>query len=69
IVLLNEANIYLKVRFNNNLKRNSISIKVFLRTLDCFKGILFLTTNRVGLFNEAFLIQIHILPGYNPLGK
>lgn len=41
--------------------------KVFLRALDYFQGILFLTTNRVGQFDEAFLSRIHLSLGYKPL--
>jgi hypothetical protein len=40
---------------------------VFLRALDYFQGILFLTTNRVGHFDEAFMSRIHVQLGYDPL--
>jgi hypothetical protein len=40
---------------------------VFLRALDYFQGILFLTTNRVGAFDEAFMSRIHVQIGYDPL--
>jgi ATP-dependent Clp protease ATP-binding subunit ClpA len=40
---------------------------VLLRSFDYFKGILFLTTNRVGTFDEAFLSRIHLSIGYDPL--
>jgi hypothetical protein len=33
---------------------------VFLRALEYYQGILFLTTNRVGVFDEAFKSRIHI---------
>jgi ATP-dependent Clp protease ATP-binding subunit ClpA len=35
--------------------------------MDYFKGILFLTTNRVGKFDEAFMSRIHLQIGYDPL--
>ncbi|TGJ79258.1 hypothetical protein E0Z10_g9506 [Xylaria hypoxylon] len=38
---------------------------VFLRVLEYYEGILFLTTNRVGVFDEAFKSRIH-LPLYYP---
>jgi len=38
-----------------------------LRALDYFQGILFLTTNRVGHFDEAFMSRIHVQIGYDPL--
>lgn len=37
---------------------------VFLRAFDYFQGILFLTTNRVGQFDEAFISRIHVSIGY-----
>ena len=40
---------------------------MFLRALDYFQGILFLTTNRVGHFDEAFMSRIHLSLGYEPL--
>jgi hypothetical protein len=40
---------------------------VFLRALDYFQGILFLTTTRVGHFDEAFMSRIHLSLGYEPL--
>jgi SpoVK/Ycf46/Vps4 family AAA+-type ATPase len=83
IVLLDEADIYLERRATNDLKRNSIvsgelcvtgicyqlltKATVFLRALDYFQGILFLTTNRVGAFDEAFMSRIHVQIGYDPL--
>ncbi|KAI0381093.1 hypothetical protein F5Y04DRAFT_281067 [Hypomontagnella monticulosa] len=66
IVLLDEADVYLERRSPNDLRRNSI-VSIFLRALDYFQGILFLTTNRVGLFDEAFLSRIHVSIGYESL--
>ncbi|KAL1603054.1 hypothetical protein SLS59_004710 [Nothophoma quercina] len=40
---------------------------VFLRALDYFQGILFLTTNRVGQFDQAFMSRIHLSLGYEEL--
>ncbi|KAF9771502.1 hypothetical protein IL306_010857 [Fusarium sp. DS 682] len=58
---------FLKVisTFNNV---NLITI-VFLRTLEYYSGILFLTTNRVGTFDEAFTSRIHMSLYYPPLSK
>ena len=83
VVLMDEADIYLERRSADDLSRNSIvsskqstrslvmlmlnSNLVFLRTMDYFKGILFLTTNRVGKFDEAFMSRIHLQIGYDPL--
>ncbi|OJJ98703.1 hypothetical protein ASPACDRAFT_1244, partial [Aspergillus aculeatus ATCC 16872] len=66
IVLLDEADVYLETRSQSDLRRNSI-VSIFLRVLDYFQGILFLTTNRVGRFDEAFMSRIHVQIGYDPL--
>ncbi|KAF2823844.1 P-loop containing nucleoside triphosphate hydrolase protein [Ophiobolus disseminans] len=66
IVLLNEADVYLEQRTTQDLKRNSI-VSVFLRALGYFQDILFLTTNWVGHFDEAFMSRIHVSLGYEKL--
>lgn len=45
IVLLDEADIFLTRRNKTDLERNAL-VSVFLRTLEYYTGILFLTTNR-----------------------
>jgi hypothetical protein len=42
---------------------------VFLRKLEYYEGILFLTTNRVAQFDEAILSRIHILLRYEGLNR
>ncbi|KAJ5956435.1 hypothetical protein N7501_010714 [Penicillium viridicatum] len=77
IVLLDEADVYLETRSAQDLRRNSIvstakqdlPAPVFLRALDYFQGILFLTTNRVGSFDEAVMSRIHVQIGYDPLDE
>ena len=59
ILLIDEADIYLEQRQVQDIKRNHL-VAGFLRALEYFKGILFLTTNRVGTFDEAFISRIHI---------
>ncbi|KAL4767545.1 P-loop containing nucleoside triphosphate hydrolase protein [Aspergillus nidulans var. acristatus] len=66
VVILDEADVYLEARSTHDLGRNSI-VSIFLRALDYFQGILFLTTNRVGSFDEAFMSRIHVQIGYDPL--
>lgn len=44
-------------------------MSVFLRTLEYYSGILFLTTNRVGSFDDAFRSRIHIQLYYPKLTK
>lgn len=40
-----------------DIERNNL-VASFLRALEYYKGILFLTTNRVGTFDEAFISRI-----------
>ncbi len=42
-------------------------MSIFLRKLEYFQGILFLTTNRVATFDDAFQSRIHIGLGYDKL--
>ena len=66
IILLDEADVYLEARNFNDLERNSL-VSVFLRAMEYYQGILFLTTNRVGSFDEAFASRIHIHLYYSDL--
>lgn len=42
---------------------------MFLRVLEYYHGILFLTTNRVGSIDEAFKSRLHMMLYYPPLGR
>ncbi|CAN8105976.1 unnamed protein product [Discula destructiva] len=59
VLLLDEADLFLAKRDLGDLERNSL-VSVFLRVLDYYDGVLFLTTNRVGVVDEAFRSRIHI---------
>lgn len=59
IILIDEADIYMEQRQVQDIDRNHL-VAGFLRALEYFKGILFLTTNRVGTFDEAFISRIHV---------
>lgn len=37
--------------------------------MEYYRGILFLTTNRVGQFDDAFVSRIHLIIHYSPLGE
>jgi AAA+ superfamily predicted ATPase len=63
IILIDEAEVYLEARETTDLQRNSL-VSIFLRALDYYKGILFLTTNRVGTFDDAFVSRIHLIVHY-----
>ena len=66
ILLLDEADVFLEARQPNDLHRNSL-VSVFLRLTEYYQGILFLTTNRVETFNEAFQSRIHMGIRYEEL--
>ncbi|OTA08395.1 hypothetical protein A9Z42_0000760 [Trichoderma parareesei] len=68
ILLLDEADVFLAQRSPKNFVRNGL-VAVFLRVLEYYAGILFLTTNRIGDFDEAFTSRIHISLYYPPLDK
>jgi DNA polymerase III delta prime subunit len=53
ILLLDEADVYVHHR-GDDLEQNAI-VGVFLRTLEYYKGIMFLTTNRADLVDDAIL--------------
>ncbi|KAH7314233.1 P-loop containing nucleoside triphosphate hydrolase protein [Rhexocercosporidium sp. MPI-PUGE-AT-0058] len=59
ILLLDEADVVLEARSIEDVRRNGI-VSVFLRKLDYFEGIMFLTTNRIGTIDPAFMSRIQI---------
>ncbi|ETS84738.1 hypothetical protein PFICI_02763 [Pestalotiopsis fici W106-1] len=68
ILLLDEADVFLSAREKMDFKRNGL-VAVFLRVLEYYSGILFLTTNRIGDFDEAFSSRIHMSLYYPPLDE
>lgn len=66
VLLLDEADVFLAERSPQDFVRNSL-VAVFLRVLEYYAGILFLTTNRIGDFDEAFSSRIHVSLYYPPL--
>ena len=66
VLLLDEADVFLEARTATDLHRNAL-VSIFLRQLEYFSGILFLTTNRVNSFDDAFQSRIHIALRYHEL--
>ncbi|EFY96203.2 ATPase (AAA) domain protein [Metarhizium robertsii] len=60
VILIDEADVFMECRSTTDLVRNS-----FLRALEYYSGILFLTTNRVGAFDDAFVSRVHIQLHYD----
>ncbi|GAB7359523.1 hypothetical protein MBLNU230_g6167t1 [Neophaeotheca triangularis] len=69
VMLLDEADVFLQSRSTNrDLTRNAV-VSVFLGMLEYYSGILFLTTNKIGTFDEAFKSRIHVSLYYQELDK
>lgn len=68
VLLLDEADVFLSQRSHADMARNAL-VSVFLRVLEYYNGILFLTTNRVGAIDDAFKSRIHMSLYYPPLDK
>jgi hypothetical protein len=83
LVLIDEADIFMEARGRDDLQRNNVvsggglfsaeldfgadHILVFLRMLEHFNGIMFLTTNRVESIDSAFKSRIHLSITYPAL--
>jgi len=67
IVLLDEADVFLAQRTSASTLNNSL-VSVFLRQLEYYQGILFLTTNQVQTFDKAAISRVHYGLRYSPLG-
>ncbi|MCJ1272200.1 hypothetical protein MMC22_012108 [Lobaria immixta] len=66
VLLLDEADVFLEQRSAHDLERNKL-VSIFLRILEYYEGILFLTTNRVENIDAAFQSRIHISMEYQDL--
>ncbi len=66
VLLLDECDVFLEARNANDLERNKL-VSIFLRTLEYYEGILFLTTNRVDGVDPALHSRIHVSIEYCPL--
>jgi SpoVK/Ycf46/Vps4 family AAA+-type ATPase len=68
VVLLDEADVFLEERSLRNLERNAI-VSVFLRMLEYHEGIVVLTSNRVGTFDEALKSRVQLALHYENLTR
>jgi hypothetical protein len=66
VLLLDEADVYIRRR-DNDLQHNAI-VAEFLRTLEYFSGLLFMTTNRVDDIDDAILSRCIAIIDYLPPG-
>ncbi|KAI0901658.1 P-loop containing nucleoside triphosphate hydrolase protein [Annulohypoxylon nitens] len=66
VLLIDEADVFLEKRGLSDLARNSL-VSVFLRSMEYYNGMLFLTTNRVGHLDDGFLSRIQVAITYKKL--
>ncbi|PYI04036.1 P-loop containing nucleoside triphosphate hydrolase protein [Aspergillus sclerotiicarbonarius CBS 121057] len=66
ILLLDECDMFLEARSTADLRRNRL-VSVFLRQLEYYRGVMFLTSNRVSDFDPAFESRIHLTIHYPAL--
>lgn len=67
VVLLDESDVFLEARENKtaqNTERNAL-VAIFLKELEYFSGIVFLTTNRVESFDAAMKSRVHFALTYS----
>jgi AAA+ superfamily predicted ATPase len=68
ILLLDEADVMLEERQRADLGRNAL-VSVLLRVLEYSQGIIIMTSNRVGVFDEAVRSRINLAVRYPQLTK
>ncbi|KAF7114925.1 hypothetical protein CNMCM5793_000695 [Aspergillus hiratsukae] len=66
VLLLDEADVFMETRNSTDLERNEL-VSIFLRMLEYYEGILFLTTNRAENIDPAFESRIHVSITYPDL--
>ena len=66
VLLIDEADAYMETRDSTNLARNAL-VAVFLRLLEYYAGVLFLTTNRRDQIDPAFWSRITLAFHYPSL--
>lgn len=68
VFLLDEADVFIEDRTLADLERKAL-VSIFLRVLEYYEGILVLTTNRVGMFDEAFKSRVQLAIHFPSLGQ
>jgi SpoVK/Ycf46/Vps4 family AAA+-type ATPase len=66
VILLDEADVFMAERHPNDIARNEL-VSIFLRELEYFRGIIFLTTNLYDTIDTAFRSRVNIHLLFNPL--
>ncbi|KAL0065002.1 hypothetical protein AAF712_007993 [Marasmius tenuissimus] len=68
VMLIDEADVFLEQRSLHEIERNAL-VSVALRVLEYHRGVVFLTTNRIKVFDEAFLSRFSLAVKYPELNK
>lgn len=68
VLLLDEADVFLSARSENDLIRTAIT-SIFLKELEYYNGILLMTTNRLESMDSAFQSRIHFHYVYEELSE
>jgi SpoVK/Ycf46/Vps4 family AAA+-type ATPase len=66
VILLDEADVFMAERNPNDIARNEL-VSIFLREIEYFRGILFLTTNLYDTIDTAFRSRVNIHLLFNQL--
>lgn len=66
VVLIDEADVFLEKRADNDIVRNAM-VGIFLRLLERYQGVMFLTTNRNASLDDAFRSRISCVFEYKEL--
>ncbi|KAK3399130.1 hypothetical protein B0T20DRAFT_497259 [Sordaria brevicollis] len=69
ILLLDEADVFLESRGKGESTDKNALVSVFLRVLEYYQGIMFLTTNQIAQFDVAIPSRIHISIAYGHLNE
>lgn len=59
IVLIDECDIFVEARSKSDIERNAL-VGIFLRELEYYQGIMFLTTNRADELDQAFMSRVSL---------
>ncbi|CAH0052382.1 unnamed protein product [Clonostachys solani] len=68
VLLLDESDVFLQERNVIDLRRNEL-VSIFLRLLEYYDGMMFLTTNRIKTMDPAFQSRIDLTVHYPDLSK
>ncbi|KAH7176177.1 P-loop containing nucleoside triphosphate hydrolase protein [Dactylonectria macrodidyma] len=68
VLLIDEADVFLETRDSNSLDRNEL-VSIFLRRLEYYRGLMFLTTNRFNAIDPAFKSRLDLILPYSDLDE